>query len=72
MISQPLIKGSELLSKYFDVGTIDGFMNGIASFFSGLGGVVRRAQTGIVQNYAVFMGIGLIAVLGIIFLVALG
>jgi NADH-quinone oxidoreductase subunit L len=63
VISQPLIRGSELLAKYFDVGTIDGFMNGIASTFSGLGGLVRRVQTGVVQNYALMMGAGILAIL---------
>ncbi|MFZ5434038.1 MAG: proton-conducting transporter membrane subunit, partial [Calditrichota bacterium] len=62
-ISKPLVRGSELLAQYFDVGTIDGLVNGIASFFSAVGGVVRRVQTGVVQNYALFMGLGLLAIL---------
>jgi NADH-quinone oxidoreductase subunit L len=62
-IVQPFVKGSELLARYFDVGTVDGLVNGIGSFFVWVGGGVRRVQTGIVQNYALFMGIGLLAVL---------
>lgn len=60
---QPFVKGSELLARYFDAGTIDGLVNGIGSFFSWAGGGLRRLQTGIVQNYAVFMGIGILAIL---------
>jgi NADH-quinone oxidoreductase subunit L len=52
-----------MLAHYFDVGTIDGLVNGLGSFFAWVGGGVRRIQTGLVQNYALFMGIGLLAVL---------
>ncbi len=62
-ISQPLVKGSELLARYVDVGTIDGLINGIASFFSSLGGSLRRIQTGVVQNYALFMALGMLILL---------
>ncbi|RPH92788.1 NADH-quinone oxidoreductase subunit L, partial [candidate division KSB1 bacterium] len=62
-IVQPFVRGSEMLARYVDVGTIDGFMNGIATFFAWIGGGVRRIQTGVVQNYALFMGIGVLAIL---------
>jgi NADH-quinone oxidoreductase subunit L len=71
-IVQPFVKGSELLARYFDVGTIDGLVNGVGSFFSWVGGGVRRVQTGVVQNYALFMGIGLLAVLTVFLVTALG
>ncbi len=71
-ISQPFVRLSELLAQYFDQGTIDGFINGTATFFGGVGQAVRRAQTGIVQNYALFMGIGLLAILTTFLVVALG
>jgi NADH-quinone oxidoreductase subunit L len=71
-IVQPFVKGSELLARYFDVGTIDGLVNGVGSFFSWIGGGVRRVQTGLVQNYAVFMGIGLLLVLAAFLMTALG
>jgi NADH-quinone oxidoreductase subunit L len=71
-IVQPFVKGSELLARYFDVGTIDGLVNGVGSFFSWVGGGVRRVQTGIVQNYALFMGIGLLAVLAAFLVTTLG
>ena len=62
-ISQPVVKGAEFFARTVDNNTIDGLVNGIATFFSGLGGLVRRLQTGVVQNYAIYMGIGLIVVL---------
>lgn len=63
LLSRPLVRGSELLARYIDTGTIDGLVNGIGTFFSGLGGMVRRVQTGVVQNYALFMGLGLLGIL---------
>jgi len=71
-VVQPFVRGSELLARYFDVGTIDGLVNGVGSFFSWVGGGVRRMQTGIVQNYALFMGIGLLAVLAAFLMTTLG
>jgi NADH-quinone oxidoreductase subunit L len=71
-IVQPFVKGSELLARYFDVGTIDGLVNGLGSFFSWVGGGVRRIQTGVVQNYALFMGLGLLAVLAAFLMTTLG
>jgi hypothetical protein len=47
-------------------------VNGVGSFFSWVGGGVRRVQTGMVQNYALFMGIGLLAVLVVFLMSALG
>lgn len=70
-ISQPLVRGSDLLAKYFDLGIIDGLVNGIGKGFSSLGGLVRRMQTGVVQNYAVFMGIGLLVILTTVIVTAL-
>jgi NADH-quinone oxidoreductase subunit L len=62
-ISQPLVRGSEWLAQYFDLGVIDRLLVGTSSVVQGIGGIVRRAQTGVVQNYAVFMGVGLLALL---------
>jgi NADH-quinone oxidoreductase subunit L len=70
LISKPLIRGSELMSQYFDLGVIDGTVNGVGSALSGLGGYVRRIQTGVVQHYVIFMGIGLVALLTTFFVVA--
>jgi NADH-quinone oxidoreductase subunit L len=65
MISKPLVKGSELTAKYIDQGMIDGFYNGLASFFYFIGSFIRRIQTGALHNYLIFMAAGLVAILGV-------
>jgi NADH-quinone oxidoreductase subunit L len=50
--------------KIFDVKIIDGLVNGSAKFLGGIASVLRRWQTGIVQNYAVTVVLGLIIILG--------
>lgn len=47
----------------FDVGVVDGIVNGIAGLTGWLGAGLRRTQTGFVRGYAVSMAIGIIAVL---------
>jgi len=64
VISKPLVKASELIAKYIDQGTIDAFYNGLASFFFFVGSIVRRVQTGALQNYLIFMAAGLVFILG--------
>jgi NADH-quinone oxidoreductase subunit L len=71
LISQPIVRGSEWLAKYFDLGVIDRLVNGTGTAATSVGGVVRRMQTGVVQNYAVFMGIGLLAILATFIVVAM-
>jgi NADH-quinone oxidoreductase subunit L len=61
----PTIKTSEkLLWKWFDVGIIDGCVNGVAKVVSLLSVRVRRMQTGLVQNYALFVVVGIVVILG--------
>jgi NADH-quinone oxidoreductase subunit L len=50
--------------KIFDVRLIDGAVNGSAKFFGGIASGLRRWQTGVVQNYAVTLVLGLIVILG--------
>ncbi|MCI0692846.1 NADH-quinone oxidoreductase subunit L [candidate division KSB1 bacterium] len=50
--------------KIFDIKLIDGAVNGAAKLFGGLASLLRRWQTGIVQNYAVTFVLGLIIILG--------
>jgi NADH-quinone oxidoreductase subunit L len=72
VISQPLVKASEFMARYIDQGTIDGSVNGIGSTVSGVGGILRRVQTGITQNYAVMMGAGTVVLLGYLIWTVLG
>ncbi len=62
---RPIYRLSEgFLWKIFDVKVIDGFVNALPRVFDKSAAVLRRWQTGIVQNYAVSILIGLILVLG--------
>ncbi len=50
--------------KGFDVGVVDGLVNGIGSLVTALGGAVRRIQIGFVRGYAAFMLFGALIVIG--------
>jgi NADH-quinone oxidoreductase subunit L len=53
----------------FDLGFIDGIVNGVGRTAAGLGGALRAAQTGRVQNYGVaFFGGVVIIVVATLFL----
>ena len=54
----------EGLWKGFDLGVIDGIVNGIGHFTIALGGVVRRVQVGFVRSYAAFILFGGLIVIG--------
>jgi NADH-quinone oxidoreductase subunit L len=47
---------------WFDRVVVDGTVNGIGTLTTGAGGALRRVQTGRVQNYALGIALGLIAV----------
>ena len=53
-----------LFWKIMDVGIIDGLVNLTAFVIRGIGGSIRRLQTGVVQAYVVSMVIGIIIFLG--------
>jgi NADH-quinone oxidoreductase subunit L len=66
---RPLQRLSEsFLWKIFDVKIIDGFVNALPRVFSSSAMILRRWQTGVVQNYAVSILIGLILALGYLML----
>ncbi len=52
------------LWKGFDVGVVDGIVNGIGHFVSSLGNVIRHVQVGFVRSYAAFILFGAVAVIG--------
>ena len=52
----------ELLSKPFDIGLIDGAVNGIGWVVQRVSGLISRIQTGYVRVYAVVLFIGVVAV----------
>jgi NADH-quinone oxidoreductase subunit L len=63
----PVVKGSEkVLWKGFDVGIIDGIVNGVPALTAFVSDRARRIQTGVVQNYAMLIVFGIAVVLGIL------
>jgi len=48
----------------FDLGVIDGIVNGVGHFVAALGGVARGVQVGFVRSYAAFMLFGALIVIG--------
>ncbi len=61
----PVVKVSEkILWNGFDVGVIDGIVNGSAKLMQSLSSFARRIQTGVVQFYAIVFVIGVLLVMG--------
>ncbi len=61
----PIKEGSRgFLWKFFDVGVIDGAVNGLGRVMTSLGGVVRYLQPGFVRSYAAIILLGALAVVG--------
>jgi NADH-quinone oxidoreductase subunit L len=58
-------RGASLLSDVFDQNVVDGAVNGVADGFEKGWRLVRRAQTGAVQNYALVMGAGLFGLVAV-------
>ena len=64
-IVQPIYTVSNsFLYRIVDVKVIDGFVNGLAHITDISSSVIRRIQTGVVQNYAVLIVVGLFVVVG--------
>jgi len=68
LIVQPLYALSVVLARVFDLGVIDGIVNGVARMVAAWGGGLRRLQSGYVANYALTMLAG--AVIVVVFLLA--
>jgi NADH-quinone oxidoreductase subunit L len=66
-IVRPVVKTSDsFLYRIFDVRLIDGFVNGIAGSTAWISSTMRFMQSGIVQNYAALIVLGLVVVLGLL------
>ncbi len=64
-VVNPIKTGSrEGLWKIFDIGVIDGFVNGLGRAVTEIGGVVRFMQVGFVRWYAALIFLGAVAVIG--------
>jgi NADH-quinone oxidoreductase subunit L len=60
------VSASEV-SNFFDMNFVDGAVNLVASVLTVLSGVFRRLQTGLVQNYALVMLVGIFILVGIFY-----
>jgi NADH-quinone oxidoreductase subunit L len=52
-----------LLSQPFDLGVIDGVVNGVGRLVRGASSILRRSQTGYVRVYAIALLLGVVAVI---------
>ncbi|MFQ5453065.1 MAG: NADH-quinone oxidoreductase subunit L [Candidatus Zixiibacteriota bacterium] len=64
VIIRPVVYFSLFLWKVFDVVIIDGFINGIASWYDDASQVLRTGQTGRIRSYATLFIIGVILLIG--------
>jgi NADH:ubiquinone oxidoreductase subunit 5 (subunit L)/multisubunit Na+/H+ antiporter MnhA subunit len=56
--SAGFLKIADFFSRIFDRHVVDGLVNGVAAFFMGLSGNLRRTQSGLVRSYAFVMLVG--------------
>ncbi|MGM0669727.1 MAG: hypothetical protein ACQET1_08405, partial [Gemmatimonadota bacterium] len=66
IIVQPLIRASRFAWKVIDQGIVDGIVNGLGHFSRALGWMGSLFQTGSVNTYALFLVLGVLAILGAI------
>jgi NADH-quinone oxidoreductase subunit L len=62
VLVRPAFRLWEWCAKVFDLGVIDGAVNGVGNTFVTLAAGLRRWQTGLVMNYALSMLVGAVAV----------
>src|SRR5262249_39108655 len=63
LVSGPVTAVASFLSTDVDRGVIDGAVNGVGALFRGLGGGLRKVQTGLVRNYALAIVFGAVLLL---------
>jgi NADH-quinone oxidoreductase subunit L len=63
LVRGPVMGFAEWLNRGFDLGVIDGAVNGVARLVSDSAARLRRIQTGLVRNYALGVVIGAVALL---------
>ena len=64
-VVDPIIEGSRKGLAPFDEHIVDGGINGLAKTMSNMSNRVRRIQTGVVQNYALAMALGVVLVIAL-------
>jgi NADH-quinone oxidoreductase subunit L len=63
-VVEPIVNGSVVLWKEADSKVIDGVVNGTASLVERLSAVIRKLETGYVQNYALGILVGVAVITG--------
>ncbi|MEK7409677.1 MAG: NADH-quinone oxidoreductase subunit L [Acidobacteriota bacterium] len=64
IVVKPVVDGSRgVLWKAVDVAVVDGAVNGIGARACGIGGVLRRLQSGNIRSYAAWVALGALAAL---------
>jgi len=63
LIVSPVVSASSWVWRKFDLGVIDGAVNGSARLVEGLAGWYRQLQTGYVRQYALTVVFGVVAIL---------
>ncbi|MFQ5899078.1 MAG: NADH-quinone oxidoreductase subunit L, partial [Candidatus Methylomirabilia bacterium] len=63
-VVRPILWAASFCARAFDLGFIDGVVNGIGRAVTGWAEGMRRVQTGYVMNYALTMLLGAIAIIG--------
>ncbi|MBU3678647.1 MAG: NADH-quinone oxidoreductase subunit L [Candidatus Kapabacteria bacterium] len=67
LVAGPIMAASrDFLWKIVDVLAIDGLVNGSARSMGALSGTLRKIQSGVAQNYALIMMIGIVVLLGMV------
>lgn len=61
-ISNPVVRFSDRVLAVFDMKVVDGLVNGVGATVRFFGSIFRYIQTGVVQNYALMLVIGVILV----------
>ena len=70
-MQQGIWPASRFLYESFDMGVIDGAVNGVARGVGWLGGQTRRLQNGLVGTYALTFLVGVVLVIGYFIVVRL-
>jgi len=62
-IIRPFVWAGENLILWFDQNIVDGVVNGVANTVNSIGNVFRKMQSGLVQNYALVVSLGVVLIL---------
>jgi NADH-quinone oxidoreductase subunit L len=63
VVRGPVLRFADWVNRGFDLGVIDGAVNGVARLVGDAAGRLRRVQTGLVRNYALGVVLGAVALL---------